>query len=98
MPRKAKPILDVRSLARSHTMTAVNTLKGICLEKKCPPAARVSAAIALLDRGWGKPVLTQDITVRQVDARQFTDDELAAIASGGGEGDIEAPPDPAKLN
>jgi hypothetical protein len=34
---------------------AVNTLAGIAKSLKCPPAARVTAACALLDRGWGKP-------------------------------------------
>ena len=34
---------------------AVRTLTGICGSKAAPAAARVSAASALLDRGWGKP-------------------------------------------
>lgn len=34
---------------------ALNVLAGIAGEKTSPPAARVSAAIGLLDRGWGKP-------------------------------------------
>jgi hypothetical protein len=42
---------DVRSLARSYTALAINTLAGIARSPKCPPAARVTAAIALLDRG-----------------------------------------------
>jgi hypothetical protein len=29
-------------------------------ETSCPPAARVSAASALLDRGWGKPVQSME--------------------------------------
>ncbi len=52
----AKASTDIRSLARSHTETAVNTLAGIMREKGAPHAARVSAAQALLDRGWGKAV------------------------------------------
>lgn len=55
MPRKAKPIIDIRSLARVHTSMAVRTLVGIAKQPKTPPAARVAAATALLDRGWGKP-------------------------------------------
>jgi hypothetical protein len=51
----AKAPTDIRSLARSHTETAINTLKGIMQQLDAPPAARVAAACALLDRGWGKP-------------------------------------------
>jgi hypothetical protein len=51
----AKASADIRSLARSHTETAVRTLAGIMRQPKAPAAARVAAASALLDRGWGKP-------------------------------------------
>jgi hypothetical protein len=51
----AKATADLRSLARSHTETAVNTLASIMNMSDAPPAARVGAASALLDRGWGKP-------------------------------------------
>ena len=51
----AKAKTDIRSLARSHTESAINTLKGIMNQTKAPAAARVAAATALLDRGWGKP-------------------------------------------
>jgi len=51
---KASTITEMRSLARSHTRTAINVLAGIMRSKDATPAARVSAASALLDRGWGK--------------------------------------------
>lgn len=50
----AKAPIEIRSLARAHTASAIKTLAGIMNEKKAPAAARVSAAQALLDRGWGK--------------------------------------------
>jgi hypothetical protein len=50
----AKSLTDIRSLARSHTRTAVNVLVGIMRSKDATAAARVSAANAVLDRGWGK--------------------------------------------
>ena len=50
----AKSLTEIRSLARSHTRTAINTLVGIMRSKDATPAARVSAANAILDRGWGK--------------------------------------------
>jgi hypothetical protein len=50
----AKTLTEIRSLARSHTRTALNVLVGIMRSKDATPAARVSAANAILDRGWGK--------------------------------------------
>lgn len=51
----AKALTEIRSLARSHTETAIRVLAGIMQQEDAPPAARVSAAGAILDRGWGKP-------------------------------------------
>lgn len=51
----AKASTEIRSLARAHTESAINALVGIMNQSEAPPAARVSAATALLDRGWGKP-------------------------------------------
>lgn len=51
----AKASAEIRSLARAHTDTAIRTLVGIMNQDKAPAAARVAAAQALLDRGWGKP-------------------------------------------
>jgi hypothetical protein len=48
-----KTITEIRSLARAHTRTALNVLVGIMRNKAATPAARVSAANAILDRGWG---------------------------------------------
>jgi hypothetical protein len=50
----AKSLTEIRSLARSHTRTAINILVGIMRSNDATPAARVSAANAILDRGWGK--------------------------------------------
>jgi hypothetical protein len=49
---KAPP--DIRSLARAQTRLAIRTLTGICGSKAAPAAVGVSAANALLDRGWGR--------------------------------------------
>jgi hypothetical protein len=48
-----KNIAEIRSLARSHSRTAVNVLVGIMRSKDATAAAYVSAANAILDRGWG---------------------------------------------
>ena len=47
-PRAA---LDVQELARQHTPDAIAAL----VAALASPRERVSAAVALLDRGWGKP-------------------------------------------
>jgi hypothetical protein len=48
-----------------------------------PAAARVGAAIAILDRGWGRPAQAVEASVSILD--QMTDDEqkilLAALAA-----------------
>ena len=49
----AKAPADLRSLARAHTELGIQTLAGIA-RNSTSDAARVSAASALLDRGWGK--------------------------------------------
>lgn len=56
----AKTPTQIKSLARLHTERAVQTLAGIMDNPQSPPAARVTAAEALLSRGWGKP--TQPIS------------------------------------
>jgi hypothetical protein len=52
--RKSVQDLDLKSLARGYTTIAVQTLGGVAQNGESE-AARVSASIALLDRGWGKP-------------------------------------------
>lgn len=49
---------SLRELAREHTMEAMETLIAIALDDQAPAPARISAASAILDRGYGKPTLT----------------------------------------
>jgi hypothetical protein len=53
LPRKKIPA-NLRSLARGHTELCIKVLAGIVSQEAVPPAARVSAASILLDRGWGR--------------------------------------------
>jgi hypothetical protein len=50
----SKAVTEIRSLARSHTRSALNVLVAVMRHPKATPAARVAAANAILDRGWGK--------------------------------------------
>ena len=52
---RPKVVAEVKELARAHTREAIETLVLIMSNPKAAPAARVSAANALLDRGYGKP-------------------------------------------
>lgn len=54
-----KTIADVKAAAREMTPKALATLEQVMDDPKAPPAARVGAATAILDRGWGRP--TQSI-------------------------------------
>src|SRR5450631_1921119 len=45
----------LRELARERTEDALNTLTAIMTSRKAPAAARVAAACAILDRGYGRP-------------------------------------------
>ncbi|MCS3726501.1 hypothetical protein [Bradyrhizobium betae] len=51
---KARTLTEIRSVARSHTRTAIRVLAGIMRSDDATPAARLAAANAILDRGWGK--------------------------------------------
>jgi hypothetical protein len=55
LPGKIIIIKDVREAARAYTFDAIETLRRVATDLKAPPSAQVTAATALLDRGWGKP-------------------------------------------
>ena len=71
----------VRDIARESTTLAIETLRTIAADADAPHAARVSAATALLDRAWGKPM--QGHAVLAVSApksvREMSDGELMAM-------------------
>ena len=52
---RPKVVAEVKELAREHTAEAIETLVSIMTNTKSAPAAQVSAANSLLDRGYGKP-------------------------------------------
>ena len=54
----------ITTLARKHTAQAIAVLREIVHDLKAPPAARATAAQALLDRGWGKAPIQIDLNVR----------------------------------
>jgi hypothetical protein len=80
---RPKELREVIELARSHTTDAIETLVAAMNSGSAPWGARIAAANAILDRGWGKPTQAVEATVSIFD--QMTDDEqkmlLAALAS-----------------
>lgn len=52
---------DVKALAAKHGPDAIEALVDIAADVDQPAAARVSAANALLDRGFGKPAQAVDL-------------------------------------
>jgi hypothetical protein len=58
---RPKGLGRIRDIAQKHTELAMETLKDICKNGESE-TARVQAATALLDRGWGKPAQSVDIT------------------------------------
>jgi hypothetical protein len=86
VPNKATAA--VREIAQRYTVEAVEALAAVMRDAKAPPAARVSAATALLDRGHGKP--TQPIAgddemppvSLSIEERQHQAREIIAAAFG----------------
>jgi hypothetical protein len=52
---RPKSDANIKELAKAHTQQALDTLVEIAGNKNASPSARVQAATAILDRGWGKP-------------------------------------------
>jgi Family of unknown function (DUF5681) len=62
---RPKALREVEEAARKYTPLAMQTLATIAGDTKAPPAARVTAASVLLDRGWGKS--RQQLEVKPLD-------------------------------
>lgn len=61
-PGGMKPIPpEVREMARAATPQAIATLIQVC-ERGDTSSSRVSAAVALLDRAWGKPAQSLEVS------------------------------------
>jgi hypothetical protein len=80
-PSKAWGVLsqeELKSLAGQSTGDAIETLAWICKHGE-KESNRITAAVALLDRCYGKPAQTVNATVTNVDPRLVSDRELLAI-------------------
>jgi hypothetical protein len=68
----------VADAARELTLDAINTLAAIMKDVKAPAAARISAAQALLDRGYGKPAQAIEVN-QQPDLSHVSDENLKIL-------------------
>ena len=93
MNAKSKAAAQIRALARRHTRAAIKVLAAIMNQSDGPATARVSAAQALLDRGWGKaaqliageeggPIVLARIERVIVDPSQKSNDQTESNSSG----------------
>jgi hypothetical protein len=76
---RPKVLGDVQELARQKSPEAITTLANIMQDEKAPPAARVAAANALLDRGYGKPTQPISQTLSKVDPSSISDEEFTHL-------------------
>ena len=58
-PKADKPIRDA---AREHADEAIKALVGVLKDTEAPASAKVAAATALLDRAYGRPTQTTELT------------------------------------
>ena len=84
---RPKVLGDVQELARERSPEAINILANVMRDEKAPPAARVAAANALLDRGYGKPTQPISQTLAKIDPGSMSDEELVAIIRNGFQAD-----------
>ena len=61
---RTRGVVTVTVLARTYTDRAIDLLGKVMDDERAPQAARVTAAQALLDRGWGKAPIQIDLNVR----------------------------------
>ena len=80
---RPRVLADVQELARERSPEAINILAKVMRDEKAPPAARVAAANALLDRGYGTPTQPISQTLTKIDPSTMSDEELAAIIRKG---------------
>jgi len=81
---RRKDVGHVQLLAREHTESALATLVEVMQNPAELGAARVRAAEAVLDRGWGRPHAAVEVTGAHGGPIQFEEarDELSSIIAG----------------
>ena len=68
---RSKKDYDVAAMAQKHALKAIETLAEVMTNIGATPAARVSAASELLDRGFGRSPQSLDVTHQIGFSEQF---------------------------
>lgn len=90
---RSKSVGLVQELFRLDTDEMREGLLKLIRGKNTPPAVRLSAITAYLDRGWGRPAQVIDATINKKPLDEMSDAELMEIAAG-----IEDTTPPAKTH
>ncbi|WP_198157717.1 hypothetical protein [Methylobacterium nodulans] len=61
----------MKEAAQAYTLEMLAVLVRVAMDEGAPPAARVTAANAVLDRGHGKPTTNVDAKVATVDVTKL---------------------------
>jgi hypothetical protein len=77
---RPKVLAEVRDLARASTLEALETIRHLMADEKIPPAIRLSAAEALLDRAWGKSATVQPSDLNRPAWRELPQEVLDQLA------------------
>jgi hypothetical protein len=102
--RKDKPFNDALRIEIAAAGADQRVLRAIARNllflAQQPEMAALPAIRELADRLDGKPKQEAEVTLRQALARELSDDDLAAIAAGAKDEDMQQDPkpNPAKLN
>jgi hypothetical protein len=79
-PKLTREMIEARVLAQAHTVEAIETLVSIMRDTKASPAARVSAACEILDRGHGKAPATIEGKVTHEHEHHHVHEPISATA------------------
>lgn len=86
----------VRDLAQRHADDAISVLAEIMKDQEAPASARIAASVALLDRGYGRPVdqramvlLTQNTDELRAVTEMSTGQLLARLRSLAADGTLD---------
>lgn len=85
----------IEELARAHTPVALAALVHVATKSQSDNA-RVAAACAIIDRGYGKPRQAIEHSGTITHATEMTDAELIETIRSAGA--VDAPPDQSRLN
>ena len=77
-PEARNVFADLRAAARELTEDAIDTLATVMKDPKTPAAARISAAQALLDRGYGKPPQAIELN-SEPDLTHLSDEDIETL-------------------